>query len=159
MTTDWTCHWNCAVSTLAYSLMWNDIMFPLFLDKLKPKLTLNMSCGFDLSLCLWFTSLRKCYRKISANCLFLTKRLSFIGVNLGIFVPRSISAFPDAWHERKIGCLTYKWKNLSLWNRFSLTTSNLMFSFLEVMPCAPVVVMIFVCSSYISTSLTLFQMA
>ena len=108
LTTDWTRHCNCAVSTLLYSLMWNDIMFPLFLDKLKHKLNLSMSCGFDLSLCLWFISLRQCYGKIFANCLFLIKLLSFIGVNLMIFMPWSVSAFPDAWHERDIACLSHK---------------------------------------------------
>lgn len=49
---------NCAVSTLASSLMWNDTRLPLFLDKLKHKLNLDMSCGFDLSLHLQFLSLR-----------------------------------------------------------------------------------------------------
>lgn len=61
LTTDWTRHCNCAVSTLVYSLMWKDITFPLFLDKLKHWLSHSMSWGFDLSLCLWFISLRWCY--------------------------------------------------------------------------------------------------
>lgn len=80
-------------STSVYSLMWNDIIFLLFLEKLKHKLNLNMSSGFDLKLRLWFISLRHHW---STCNLFLIKLLSFIGVNLMAFMPWSVSVFPDA---------------------------------------------------------------
>lgn len=57
-----------AVSPFICSLMWSDIIFPLFLEKLKSKLNFNMSCGFDLSPKVWFSSLTLLYCKIS--CLF-----------------------------------------------------------------------------------------